>query len=157
MKFIKSEYLINGVWIERSYETWDPTNDVIPPINRNFYEIEKNNPTELEDIIFGDFATSLENWFLGDKFHRLNGPARIWKKKNKVVSVEWHVYGVHVERFEWTYNNGNITIDDLFEHIRIYPYSIKQIEMLARHNQWLTEEQIVAIYAMLSFGSENSL
>ena len=89
---------------------------------------------------------SYESYCIKDKNHRLDGPARIdYDESGKIESEEYWINDTHLNKFE-KYGKEKI-----FEYIKEFPQFIKEIEILARHNNWLNENQILLIKTMNVF------
>lgn len=72
--------------------------------------------------------------------HRTDGPACIWYFKNGTIRVkEFWIEGEHLPDFE-NYYSSNMSAKTLFEYLKIHPNYIKEIIILARSNNWLTDE-----------------
>lgn len=128
---MKIKYLENGTWHDCGTELeLQSRSDFENLINRKIV-IFKNNIIE-------------ETWYLGNEVHRIDGPAFIqYINKTVLNHYSWYVHYHYLERFY-----GYCSTKYIFKYAKDRPHLIKFIEILARHNNWLTEEQILAMYAM---------
>ena len=98
-------------------------------------------------------------YFLGDKCHRLDGPAvetLPCNIKNYTDFDDWYVLGTIIHYFNYHMAKKTKKKDIpniLFNYIRIYPEFIKEIELLARHNNWLSEDQLMLLTTISIFNS----
>jgi hypothetical protein len=86
-------------------------------------------------------------YYLGKFIHRLDGPALLHYDRNgNIWEQNWRIFGKILPYFE-EYNPSK----EIFEYARRYTYVIKEIEILARHNKWLNENQILLLHASEMF------
>jgi hypothetical protein len=57
---------------------------------------------------------------------------------------KWYIYGINLVSFHLYYPSNNLT-ESLFKYIKRFPQFIKEVEMLARYNNWLTEDQLILL------------
>jgi hypothetical protein len=97
-------------------------------------------------ITVGIHDTKFESYkemFQGGLRHRLDGPAIIWiNKTEKNISSSWYIHDIFLGNFEEYYTSSGISQKLIFEYVQIYPEYIKEIELLARHNNWLNEKEL---------------
>jgi hypothetical protein len=142
----KCEYFENGKWIEyfsspKMHEKYD--------FNKLIHRMISK-----EKIISVNHVQ--ETYFLGDNRHRIDGPAHIYYIREKIYSSDWYIYNKLLFSFA-EYCKGKISKNDhakmLFRYISYFPQYIEEIKMIARHNQWLTEDQILLLEAINMFKS----
>jgi antitoxin component YwqK of YwqJK toxin-antitoxin module len=89
-----------------------------------------------------------ETYYNYGKYHRLNGPAYIeYAESGEIQYERYYVNHIHVYGFR----SKHIQKDKLFEYIHKYPDYIKEIEMLASHNHWLSEKELELLSCMDMF------
>jgi hypothetical protein len=90
----------------------------------------------------------LKQYWLNNKRHRLTGPAIVWYNKHGKCSgsVYWlnDIYLPLLTDYISSKNN-------LFLYIKKYPRYINEIEILARHNNWLSEKELDLLSCMSIF------
>ena len=87
-----------------------------------------------------------KSYIINNYGHRLDGPARSWHDESgEIEQTNYYVKGIYLLCFE-LYGK-----DKIFKYIQNFPQFIKEIEILARHNKWLTEEQIVLLNTISVF------
>jgi antitoxin component YwqK of YwqJK toxin-antitoxin module len=126
-------YYENGVILEKSYF-----------INGENHR-DNGGPAQINHFESGELQ--YEAYLIKGMRHRLDGPAEIMYYKSREIRYE-HYYIDDLLLFE--FENYRNNTGKLFRYIEKYPNYIKQIERLARHNNWLTEEQLL-ILSGLSF------
>jgi hypothetical protein len=81
-------------------------------------------------------------YYLGYGLHRIDGPAFIKKDDyGNVLAKQWYINSIVLVNFASYYNETNLA-PMLFKYIKNYPQFLNEIVLLAKHNCWLTEQQI---------------
>lgn len=124
----KYEYFDGHTWIETA-----PGNST-----ENVYRT-----TEFIDNEYGGSTTTI--YYLEKKIHRLDGPAYSQLEINtQIEHTAWIVHNCHLYFFSNYFSEENIA-ENVFKYAINYPKHIAEIELLARHNKWLTEEEILLL------------
>lgn len=84
--------------------------------------------------------------------HRLDGPA-YFHRDSSILVVEqfWHVHGKHLLDFEKYLHS----VESIFQYVKTYPQFINEIIIIAEHNHWLTEDQILLLKTTSLLSAEN--
>jgi hypothetical protein len=134
-----NEYFINGVWTESCYRT---EYDKFPRRNTVIYPTWHVNASR---------TYHLHEHFM----HRLDGPYSVDVLPDLVTEIivptsNWAVNNVIVLNFK-NYYNFNDPADSVFKYLEKHKEFIPQIVILARHNKWLSEEQILLLETAILF------
>jgi hypothetical protein len=124
-------YLDNDRWIECPYNSVE--------LKKNQLRIDRSQYYEIM------------NYFFNYHHHRLDGPA--WIRKNlKILEIHtlWYVNGKLLHDFHNHYKTDSFQ-EWIFEYVKIWPHFTKEVELLARHNKWLNEDQINLLSCMDMF------
>lgn len=136
------EYLLDNVWYAADYiyklrQRLDYDQLVI---RRTRY-----NPDEFNGAVE-------EEWFLGDKIHRLDGPAYIQKNiYGYIVYSSWHVHGKRIWAFDYWMDLEKNKIAAIFRYTKSYPELVDEIILISKHNKWLTDDQVLLLKNILLF------
>jgi antitoxin component YwqK of YwqJK toxin-antitoxin module len=88
-------------------------------------------------------AYSLKNYF-----HRVDGPAIIDYDESQEIKYKlYFLNGRELPFFE----NYDTLKDKIFEYIKFYPRYINEVEVLARHNNWLSEHDLLLLRTFCLF------
>ena len=100
---------------------------------------------------YEDGQIQKECYYINRDIHRLDGPAIIWYYEDGKIKEEYyHLHNNYLYKLE---NYKPFSIEKLFEYIKEYPKYIKEIELLARHNNWLDEEQLFLLNTITTFSA----
>jgi hypothetical protein len=95
-------------------------------------------------------------YYTNNKYHRLDGPAQEYD--NYYYEGFWYVNGIQLVKFDacfkairqlQSYNSSSAKIKKLiFDYAKEYPYTIKEIILLAKFNDWLNLKEIALLECM---------
>jgi hypothetical protein len=104
-------------------------------------------------ILYDAFGKIIkENYYNNNEQHRLDGPAWIeYNNFGKIISADYYVNGVHLRDLYYFYQK---TKRDIFIYIQVFPQLIKEVELLARHNNWLNEKELELLTCMDMFKTD---
>jgi hypothetical protein len=90
----------------------------------------------------------IQVYYIKDVRHRLDGPAYLRRfESGEIETEEYIVNGIFLKTFEKYYSIK----EKIFEYIQKYPKYIKEVELLARHNNWLNEKELELLACMDMF------
>jgi antitoxin component YwqK of YwqJK toxin-antitoxin module len=82
---------------------------------------------------------SEKQYYIYGELHRLDGPAEILYNENGTIESETFIVN-NICLIEFKYYCTSK--ENIFEYVQKYPEYIKEIELLARHNHWLSEKEL---------------
>lgn len=87
-------------------------------------------------------------WYLGDRIHRVDGPATlITNSNNEVIEGCWIINERCLYNFHEYFSKSNI-VESIFNYIEIYPHLIDQVIMIVKANNWFDETQLLLLQSM---------
>ena len=90
-------------------------------------------------------------YYINKTLHRLDGPAHIeYHKSGTIRERSYYVDGIFLQDFA-EYYSLNTDSKKIFEYIKYFPQWIKQIEKIARYNNWLSEKELELLACMDMF------
>jgi hypothetical protein len=134
------EYLENNKWIEFDNK-WIEFDGYYGTI-RN----ESNNYNE--NVIWRSREGQNYHYYKGIQFHRLDGPACMLSSRDGLIHM-WYVNGKLLGRFNIHKKPKQESLSQyIFSYLNQHPEYINEIYILARHNNWLTNDQLALLNCM---------
>lgn len=144
-RILKYEYLFNGVWYECTYEAYYRKGA------NNYHGSIQYNPGLIRRKTFLEGnETKFQEYYLDDSLHRFDGPAIIESIGSDITYQAWFIHGEHIVDFEKFYQENSVA-ESIFSYIKHNSRHIKELGILAEHNKWLTENQLLLLKTMTLF------
>jgi antitoxin component YwqK of YwqJK toxin-antitoxin module len=107
-----------------------------------------NGPAYITYEEYGDIIS--EQHWINDMAHRLDGPAFIQHYEYDITRETYFVNDICLEDFEeyCYYSQPQLQKQKIFEYLQIYPQYRKEVELLARHNNWLNKKELELLTCM---------
>jgi hypothetical protein len=96
----------------------------------------------------------LKIWMAEDRrWHRLDGPAAITvsKRTYKIVARQYYINGIGLFGFYEIVKYKKNRTTKIFDYAKKHPEFINEICLLAKHNNWLSEKELLLLTSMDMF------